>query len=152
MMNIDKLRQEVEYDEGCKYETYHDHLGYLTGGIGHLITEWDEDLYDKPVGTEISEDRVKDWFEKDISVAINDCKDLFINFDSLPEEIQHILANMSFQLGKPRLSKFRKMIAAVNVGDWEEMGTQMEDSRWFQQTPKRAQRLIDRAIQVGVPK
>ena len=63
-MNIDKLRQEVEYDEGCKYETYHDHLGYLTGGIGHLITEWDEDLYDKPVGTEISEDRVKDWFEK----------------------------------------------------------------------------------------
>ena len=61
---------------------------------------------------------------------------------NLPEEIQHVLANMSFQLGKPRLSKFKNMIAAVEADDYQEMANQMEDSRWFKQTKNRAQRLI----------
>lgn len=150
-MNIDKLREEVTFDEGVKYETYHCSEGHLTGGIGHLITEWDEDYYDKPIGTPISEEQVNEWFAKDIEVSINDCKDLFSNFDDLPEDVQRVLANMSFQLGRPRLSKFRKMIAAVEVQDFAEMANQMEDSRWFRQTPKRAQRLIERVIRHGVP-
>ena len=33
-MNIDKLRKELERDEGCIYEIYLDHLGYPTFGIG----------------------------------------------------------------------------------------------------------------------
>ena len=37
------------------------------------------------------------------------------------------LINMSFQLGKPRLSKFKKMIGAVEAGDYK-MANQMEDS------------------------
>ena len=150
-MNIDVLRKEIEADEGCKYETYHCSEGHLTGGIGHLITEWDEDYYDKPIGTSIPEEKVNEWFANDIKVCINDCKDLFNNFDELPEDVQRVLANMSFQLGRPRLSKFRKMIAAVEVQDFAEMANQMEDSRWFRQTPKRAQRLIERVIRHGVP-
>jgi lysozyme len=150
-MNIDKLREEVTFDEGVKYETYHCSEGHLTGGIGHLITEWDEDYYDKPIGTPISEEQVNEWFAKDIEVSINDCKDLFNNFEVLPEDVQRVLANMSFQLGRPRLGKFKKMIAAVEIQDFAEMANQMEDSRWFRQTPKRAQRLIERVIRHGVP-
>ena len=150
-MNIDILRKEIEADEGCKYETYHCSEGHLTGGIGHLITEWDEEIYAGPIGTPISEERVQEWFEKDVQTAINDCKDIFNDFDSLPEDIQHVLINMSFQLGKPRLSKFKLMIAAVEVGDYREMALQMEDSRWFKQTTNRAQRLIDRVVKQGVP-
>jgi lysozyme len=58
---------------------------------------------------------------------------------------------MSFQLGKPRLSKFKKMIAAVQNEDYPEMAEQMEDSRWYKQTTNRAQRLIDRVITQGIP-
>ena len=58
---------------------------------------------------------------------------------------------MSFQLGKPRLSEFSKMIAAVEMEDYREMSLQMEDSRWFKQTTNRAQRLIDRVVRYGVP-
>ena len=32
---IDKLRKELEDDEGCIYETYLDHLGYAPIGSGH---------------------------------------------------------------------------------------------------------------------
>ena len=114
-MNIDVLRKEIEADEGCKYETYHCSEGHLTGGIGHLITEWDEEVYAKPIGTPISEEQVQEWFEKDVQTAINDCQDIFNDFDSLPEDIQHVLINMAFQLGGPRLRKFKLMIAAVEV-------------------------------------
>ncbi len=150
-MDIDKLREEITFDEGVKYETYHCSEGHLTGGIGHLITEWDEDYYDKPIGTSIPEEKVNEWFEKDIEVSINDCKDLFNNFDDLPEDVQRVLANMSFQLGRPRLSKFRKMIAAVELQDFAEMANQMEDSRWYKQTTNRAQRLIERVVKHGIP-
>ena len=150
-MNIDVLRKEIEDDEGCKYETYHCSEGHLTGGIGHLITEWDEEIYAGPIGTSIPEEQVQEWFEKDVQTAINDCKDIFNDFDSLPEDIQHVLINMAFQLGGPRLSKFKRMIAAVEVEDYREMSLEMEDSRWFKQTPNRAQRLIDRVVRYGVP-
>ena len=150
-MNLEVLRQEIEADEGCKYETYHCSEGHLTGGIGHLITEWDEEIYAGPVGTPIPEAQVKNWFERDVQMSINDCISIFDNFDTLPEDIQHVLVNMSFQLGGPRLRKFKKLIAATHDEDYPEMAIQMEDSRWFKQTTNRAQRLIDRVIRQGVP-
>ena len=144
-MNLMTIQDEIAEDEGIKYELYLCSEGHLTGGIGHLITEWDTEYYDKPIGTKVEIDQVDDWFAKDIKVSVKDCEDLFNNFNDLPEDIQHVLINMSFQLGKPRLSKFKKMIAAVENLDWSKMADEMQDSTWRWQTPNRAQRLIKRA-------
>ena len=141
-MNLIKLQDEISKDEGVKYETYRCSLGHLTGGIGHLITEWDEEIYSGSVGTVIPTQQVNDWFAKDIETTIKDCNLLFSQFNNLPDDIQHVLANMCFQLGRPRLSKFKNMIAAVDDLDWERMADEMENSRWFKQTPNRAKRLI----------
>jgi len=141
-MNLVKLQEEISKDEGIKFETYRCSLGHLTGGIGHLITEWDEEIYSGPVGTAIPTEQVNDWFAKDIETTIKDCNLLFSQFNNLPDDIQHVLANMCFQLGRPRLSKFKNMIAAVEDLDWERMADEMENSRWFKQTPNRAKRLI----------
>ena len=141
-MNLIKLQDELANDEGIKYETYYCSLGHLTGGIGHLITEWDTEYYDQPVGTKVPNEQVNDWFERDIKTTIKDCNLLFSQFDNLPDDIQHVLANICFQLGRPRLSKFKNMIAAVEDLDWHRMADEMENSRWFRQTPERAKRLI----------
>jgi len=142
-MDIDKLREELKEDEGCKNEIYLDHLGLPTFGIGHLVTEWDQE-YEKEVGTEVSEDRVNNCFQVDIWGTINDCKVLYSNFDELPEEVQLILANMMFNLGRPRLTNFVRMREAVNKGDWQEAKIQMLDSKWANQVPNRANRLSER--------
>ena len=142
-MNIDKLREELKEDEGCKNEIYLDHIGLPTFGIGHLVTEWDQE-YEKEVGTEVSEDRVNNCFQVDIWGTINDCKVLYSNFDELPEEVQLILANMMFNLGRPRLTNFVRMREAVNKGDWQEAKIQMLDSKWANQVPNRASRLSER--------
>ena len=38
-MDLEKLRKQLEIDEGVKYEIYNDHLGYPTFGIGHLVIQ-----------------------------------------------------------------------------------------------------------------
>jgi lysozyme len=150
-MNLVTLQDEIANDEGVVYETYHCSLGHLTGGIGHLITEWDEEYYDKPIGTKVPHEQVNDWFSRDIAITLNDCKDIFPDFDDLPSEAQLVIANMCFQLGKPRFSKFKNFIASVNDRDWMKAADEMEDSRWHKQTTARAERLIARIIKLGVP-
>ena len=150
-MNLVTLQDEIANDEGVMYETYHCSLGHLTGGIGHLITEWDEEFYEQPIGTKVSHEQINDWFTKDINTTLRDCKDIFPDFDTLPSEAQLVIANMCFQLGRPRLSQFKKFIAAINDADWIKAAEEMENSRWHKQTTARAERLIARIIKLGVP-
>ena len=70
-MNMEKLMKELIGDEGCKYEIYLDHLGYPTMGVGHLITEKDEE-YGKIIGTPISEDRIKECLDNDSTLSVNE--------------------------------------------------------------------------------
>ena len=147
-MNLDKLREELAEDEGCKYEIYLDHLGLPTFGIGHLITKNDPE-YGKDVGTVIEQSRVQSAFNLDIAVTIEDCHRLYKDFNDLPEEVQLIIANMMFNLGYPRLSKFKGMKAGVDARNWSSAADEMVDSRWYTQVPNRARRLVDRMRQVG---
>ena len=142
-MNIDELRQEIQNDEGRVNSVYLDHLNLPTIGIGHLIKESDPE-YGLPVGTAVDDERVNELFDQDIKVTLSECEQLYENFNDLPEEVQKILANMMFNLGRPRLSKFRKLCKAVADRDWQECAVQMEDSRWHKQVTNRANRLISR--------
>jgi len=142
-MNKEQLREEIAEDEGCKFEVYLDHLGLPTFGIGALIKEGDPEC-GQPVGTPVDEDRVRQRFNLDIAVTIEDCKVLYDDFDDLPEECQHIIANMMFNMGRPRLSKFKGMKAGVDARDWNKAADEMVDSRWYDQVTNRAKRLVAR--------
>ena len=142
-MNKDPLREELAEDEGCKYEIYLDHLGLPTFGIGHLVTENDPEN-GQPVGTPIDEERVRQVFSLDIAVTLEDCKSLYDDFDDLPEECQLVIANMMFNMGRPSLSKFKGMKAGVDARDWNKAADEMVDSRWHDQVPNRAKRLVKR--------
>lgn len=142
-MNIDKLREQLEIDEGVVYEVYLDHLGYPTFGIGHLVIESDPE-HGCEVGTSVSVDRVAEAFEQDVKTVLSDCAKLYSDFDDLPEEAQQIIANMMFNLGYPRLSKFAGMKAGVDSRDWNKAADEMVDSQWYRQVGKRAERLVQR--------
>ena len=142
-MNIEQLRKELEVDEGVKYEIYNDHLGYPTFGIGHLVRDSDPEA-GAALGTPISEDRVIEAFNEDVETVLSDCAILYDDFDELPEEVQLIIANMMFNLGRPRLSKFKGMKAGVDSRDWNKAADEMIDSAWYRQVPNRAGRLVKR--------
>ena len=142
-MDTYRLREELANDEGCKYEVYLDHLGYPTFGIGHLITDDDPEC-GASVGTEVSSDRVQEAFDSDIESVVSDCERLYVQFEHLPEEVQLIIANMMFNMGYTRLSKFKGMKRGVDARNWEEAADEMVDSRWYKQVSKRADRLVVR--------
>ena len=142
-MNIEQLRKELEVDEGVKYEIYNDHLGYPTFGIGHLVRDTDPEA-GAALGTPVSEDRVIEAFNQDVETVLNDCTILYGDFNELPEEAQLIIANMMFNLGRPRLSKFKGMKAGGDARDWKKAADEMVDSAWYRQVPNRAGRLVKR--------
>ena len=146
-MNTDKLREQLKIDEGCIYEIYNDHLGYATFGIGHLVRESDPEN-GSPVGTKVSEDRVANAFDDDIETVLSDCNKLYPDFEDLPEEAQQIIANMMFNLGRPRLSKFVGMKRGVDAKDWNNAADEMVDSRWYRQVGARADRLVNRMREI----
>lgn len=148
MMHLDQLRMQLEYDEGCKYEIYLDHLGLPTFGIGHLVTASDPE-YGWEVGTPISEDRVVAAFEEDIQDTLNECRKLYDNWIDLPDEVQLILANLMFNIGRPRLSKFVKLNAYISDKDWQGAADEMIDSKWYRQVTNRAERLVQRMRNVS---
>jgi lysozyme len=146
-MNLRRLKNQLTADEGCKYHIYKDHLGKLTCGIGHLITKNDAE-FNLPEKTPIPAWRVLEFFDDDIGNAIKSCKAIFPNFDLMCCELQEILINMMFNLGQSKFSGFKKMIKAVKEKNYFEAGRQMKDSKWFEQVPNRAARLINRMIKL----
>jgi len=142
-MDIEKLREQLKIDEGCVYEIYNDHLGYATFGIGHLVIESDPEN-GQEVGTPVSESRVIEAFEQDVQTVLSDCTILYPDFEELPEEAQQVIANMMFNMGRPRLSAFKGMKAGVDSREWNEAADQMVDSRWYRQVGARAERLVER--------
>jgi len=148
-MDIDKLREEIAYDEGSVNEIYLDHLGLPTFGIGHLVIDSDPE-HGQPVGTPVSEDRCNEAFDNDVQTVINDCNILYPDFDELPEEVQRIIANMMFNMGRPRLSKFKGMKRGVDARDWNAAADEMVDSNWYRQVTKRADRLVARMRAVKI--
>ena len=145
MMDRARLLEELMVDEGVIHEIYNDHLGYPTFGVGHLITEKDEE-HGKPLGTPVSEERVTECLNADVDIV---CAELDKNMEwwrGLNDTRQRVMANMCFNLGYPRLSKFKKFLAAVQEEDWETAAVEMMDSKWATQVGDRAVRLREKML------
>jgi lysozyme len=142
-MDLQVLREQLEIDEGRVDALYNDHLGYATFGVGHLVLESDPE-YGSEIGTAVSESRVIEAFEQDCENVLRDCDILYEDFDDLPEEAQQVIANMMFNMGRPRLSKFRGMKRGVDSRNWNAAADEMVDSAWYRQVTNRADRLVER--------
>jgi len=128
------LFSDLITDEGNIEVIYKDHLGNLTAGVGHLLK----------VGDYIPQDTRSEWLNHDIQIALKDCASVFSNYEQMPDDLQSILANMLFNLGRTRFLTFKKMIQAVKDGDYSKAADEMVDSRWYGQVGDRAKRLVAR--------
>lgn len=148
-MNREAIYEQLKIDEGVVYEIYNDHLGYATFGVGHLVLDTDPE-FGQDVGTPVSEERVRECFEKDLDTAISECKVLYEEaWEGFPSEVQEVLVNMLFNLGRPRLSKFKNFNAKLIEGDYAGAAPEGLDSLWARQVGARANRLMERLENVS---
>jgi len=151
MLNENKqsLIETLRIDEGVVNEIYLDHLGYPTFGIGHLVIESDPEN-GSPVGTKISPARVLEAFDYDFNRMIVECQILFkSDWEKFPGEVQEILVNMMFNMGRTRLTKFKKMRAALHARNYKKAAIEGRDSLWYNQVTNRAERLMSRLELIG---
>ena len=141
-MNKELLKEQIKRHEGEVLEIYKDSLGYLTFGLGHLVRE-DDPEFGQPEGTPVTQERVDEVYEIDFDKHLEETIHLFESkggedFYALPENIQHVLVNMTFNLGGTRFGKFNNMWKGVVENDWEKVAVEMEDSKWFGQVGRRS--------------
>ena len=132
-MNRYRVEEQLIEHEGERLKLYQCSAGKATIGIGHNLT-------DRGITKEMS----RFIFQCDLQECIVDLQSFVFpgQFESFPENIQHVLIDMRFQLGFIRFRDFKKMIAAFKKMDLAEAVIQMEKSKWFLQVPSRANNLI----------
>ena len=137
-MDRAKLIEEIKHHEGVVYGIYRDTKNLLTAGCGHLLREGEENLdWSDP-------EVVERYLNNDINVAIADARKFSpVDFDELPEEAQHALVNLSFNLGYNRLSKFKNFRAAIARADYAAAADELVDSKWHTQVGRRGPELVN---------
>ena len=154
IVDIKQVYQEISLDEGKVLHAYLCSEHHKTVGIGHKVLETDAEAAlpihgthdDVPDEECISEARCYELFQEDVQIAINGCEQIYGIWEELPQEVQHILVNMCFQLGQGGLSKFKNLRVAIEDYQWQRASEEMMDSRWAGQTPERAERLKSRML------
>lgn len=134
----EEIKEEIIKHEGKINKVYLDHLGNATFGVGHLVLPTD----DLQEGVEYDDAKVMEFFERDFKQATNDAE-TFIKSESIDPRAFGCVINMAFQLGLPRLLKFKNFRYHLNKCDYESASSEMLDSRWAKQTPNRANELAE---------
>lgn len=141
---LKRIAKEIRKDEGYRLAIYRDTKGNPTVGIGHLIKPGDPE-HGKPVGYEITRERVQELFNQDFRIAYDDAQAVVSDFHSLPVEARAVLINMCFQMGRERVLGFELMLEAVQDRDWISAGEEARDSKWWLiDTRERAERMAQR--------
>jgi len=145
----------LKYDEGEKLKMYRDTEGYWTIGVGHLIStnpsydaalkRLDDSLMRRTNGSITSEES-KMLFVGDVVRTQSQMK-LYsqINrvYDSLDKTRQYALVNMCFQMGVQGVSSFKNSLKLLEQKDWDNAAINLAKSKWYNQTPSRAKRVIN---------
>lgn len=132
-MDKQRLKQQLELDEGRVPYVYPDQFGYLTIGLGHLV--------DKRKGGKLSNAAIDFIFEEDVNAKWVELTNRAPWVVRLSDARQNALVNAAFQLGVTGLLGFKKAIAALQRGDFATAANEFLDSDWAKQTPNRAQRV-----------
>lgn len=119
-------------EEGERLAAYRDSEGYWTIGVGRLI--------DSRKGGGITRGESRMLLTHDIERAQSAAR-RYDWYDALDEDRQGVVVAMIFQLGAEGFSRFRRMIQAMAVLDYNAAAAEMLDSRWARQTPDRAERM-----------
>jgi len=144
-MDMNRLGDQLVIDEGKRLIVYKDSRGYMTVGVGHKVLYKDQ----LQVGDAISEFKCDMFLQKDMTIAVGGCRNIWKDFDSLPEEVQEILCNMCFELGQYGLSQFHDLIKFTTLGEWKNASYAMRESKWHGEVPTRSDRLIARMENVS---
>jgi lysozyme len=148
--NREKLIDQLILHEGLELKVYKDTLGIDTIGVGRNLEDrgiTDGELMHMNLlreeihTTGITEEDARFLLGNDIDIVERELLDAHPCMERLDDVRIRVLLDMAFNLGVPRLRKFKNMWAGIQEGDYIRAGDEMMDSRWANQVGARAVRL-----------
>ena len=147
----DDFIKKLVAHEGLRLEVYQDTLGIDTIGIGRNLEDrgiTEQELSDLGIPS------IEHVYENGITevdavyLATNDVEIVETELvrahpcvDKLDSVRQLILMDMAFNMGVPRLCKFKNMWVAIHEDDFITAAKEMLDSRWANQVKSRSTKL-----------
>ena len=135
-MDNAKAAAYIRRYEGFSRLPYKCHTGHLTIGYGHNLDHG------------ISMDAAEFILQEDLAHAERAVKDAFLWWWKLDDARQFVLVDMAFNMGLAGLKGFKKMLSAVEKGDYQTAAQEMLDSKWAGQVKRRAVEL-SKIMQTG---
>ena len=112
--------------EGLSVMPYQCPRGHLTIGYGHNLEHG------------ISKEMADFILQQDMTLAEKSVSKQFLWWKKLNEVRQYVLVDMCFNMGINKLCYFKKMLSAVQRGDYQTAAAEMINSRWASQVGYRA--------------
>ena len=138
---MNELTEQIKRHEGLRLQTYNCPAGKLSIGYGHNLEACPvDDIIGRKInkGDFITKDEAERILGYDVLQAVNNCVNNINCYKTLSIPRQAVLVNMSFNLGMGKLLHFKKMLQALDRGDYEEASKQMLESKWAIQVGNRA--------------
>jgi len=149
------LYETIARHEGIRDTAYFDSKGILTIGAGFNLEKQGAKERIEKMGLnyelvcdkkqKLSKEHIFLLMKEDVETAISDAKKYVgEKWESLNPDAKEIIINMSYNLGYPRLSKFKKLKHALINRDYQTAAKEMKDSKWYYQVGNRSKELVKR--------
>lgn len=144
-MSIDYLKDMLRRHEGVRNRPYLCPAGKNTIGVG-----WNMDANKLPNSIAsylrlhgfITEEMIDQLLDISIETATNQCRNIYPKFDDYSEARRFALIDFVFNVGIGTALKFRNMLAAIKVNNWNRAADEMYYSQWSKQVGDRAVEVI----------
>jgi len=147
------LLEELVKHEGLRLRVYQDTLGIDTIGIGRNlkdrgISKEELDELDIPTIDHVYEYGITEadamlLAENDVQIVEEELLRAHPCVEDLDAVRQLVLVDMAFNMGVPRLCKFKKMWNAIHEKKFDIASKEMLDSRWANQVKSRSVKLAN---------
>lgn len=147
LYNFLTISKRIKANEGYINQIYKDKLGNLTIGYGHLV-KLDDGFSSKK---KYSKKTLLKLFDADLILAISDFNNHYSK-KNFSNNVQEVLIEMIYQLGINKTLMFRRFNRHIKNKLLYLAAFEMMNSRWYQQTPKRVDKLITILLNNNVKK
>jgi len=148
VLSYKEIYDFIKDHEGYYNKVYIDSVGKPTIGIGLNLKRPEARDFIAQVGANynrvltgeetLTDKQVNELFNLCLKVAYKDAKAFMPNFDSLPKNVKLVVLDMSFNLGGPRLNKFKNTRQFLLSGDYDSASKEILHSKWAKQVGRRA--------------
>lgn len=136
------VRAILEFEEGVVQKVYASaEGGNCTAGIGHKLL--DSEVASWPLGTSVPMEQVEKWYLEDVEKHTRKAISWLgeTTFNALSPLRQALAICMAYQIGD--ITLWVGTASHIAKGEWRDVKQHIENTRWYEQTPKRARRMAE---------